>query len=45
MKIEDEIKSSISLKVSTKIVFKCFAWNLINEKFNIVLKPSLSGAI
>jgi hypothetical protein len=40
MKIEDEIKSSISLKVSTKIVLNVLhTQNLINEKFNIVLKP------
>jgi DNA-binding MarR family transcriptional regulator len=45
MKIEDEIKSSISLKVSTKIVLNVLhTQNLINEKFNIVLKPyELSG--
>jgi DNA-binding MarR family transcriptional regulator len=45
MKIEDEIKSSISLKVATKIVLNVLhTQNVINEKFNIVLKPyDLSG--
>jgi DNA-binding MarR family transcriptional regulator len=45
MKIEDEIKSSIALKLETKIVLNVLhTQNLINEKFNIVLKPyDLSG--
>jgi DNA-binding MarR family transcriptional regulator len=45
MKIEDEIKSSISLNVATKIVLNVLhTQNVINEKFNIVLKPyDLSG--
>jgi DNA-binding MarR family transcriptional regulator len=45
MKIEDEIKSSISLKLATKVVLNVLhTQNIINEKFNIVLKPyDLSG--
>jgi DNA-binding MarR family transcriptional regulator len=45
MKIEDELKSSIPLKVSKKIILNVlYTQNLINEKFNVVLKPyDLSG--
>ncbi len=45
MKIEDEIKSSISLKLATKVVLNVLhTQNIINEKFNVVLKPyDLSG--
>lgn len=41
MKIEDEIKSSIPLKVSKKIILNVlYTQNVINEKFNEVLKPN-----
>lgn len=45
MKIEDEIKSSIPLKVSKKIILNIlYTQNMVNEKFNEVLKPyELSG--
>lgn len=45
MKIEDEIRSSVSLKLATKVVLNVLhTQNIINEKFNIVLKPyDLSG--
>ncbi len=45
MKIEDEIKSSISLNISTKIILNVlYTQNVINEKFNEILKPhDLSG--
>lgn len=45
MKIEDEIKSSIPLKVSKKIILNIlYTQNVVNEKFNEVLKPyDLSG--
>jgi DNA-binding MarR family transcriptional regulator len=45
MKIEDEIKSSKPLDVSKKIILNIlYTQNMINEKFNEVLKPhDLSG--
>lgn len=45
MKIEDEIKSSKPLDVSKKIILNIlYTENMINEKFNEVLKPhDLSG--
>jgi DNA-binding MarR family transcriptional regulator len=45
MKIEDEIKSSKPLDVSKKIILNIlYMQNMINEKFNEVLKPyDLSG--
>jgi len=45
MKIEDEIKSGVPLLVSKKIVLNVlYTQNVINEKFNVVLKPyDLSG--
>jgi DNA-binding MarR family transcriptional regulator len=40
MKIEDEIKSSIPLKVSKRIILNIlYTQNVINEKFNLLLKP------
>jgi len=45
MKIEDEIKSTLTLQVSKKIILNIlYTQNMINEKFNEVLKPyDLSG--
>lgn len=45
MKIEDEIKSSISLNISTKIILNLlYTQNVVNEKFSEILKPhDLSG--
>ncbi len=40
MKIEDEIKSTIPLTISKKIILNVlYSQNIINEKFNEVLKP------
>lgn len=40
MKIEDEIKSTIPLNISKKIILNVlYTQNIINEKFNEVLKP------
>lgn len=45
MKIEDEIKSTVSLDLSKKIILNImYTCNILNEKFNEVLKPyDLSG--
>tara|TARA_R110000868_G_scaffold121097_8_gene321379 strand:- start:676 stop:1131 length:456 start_codon:yes stop_codon:yes gene_type:complete len=45
MKIEDEIKSTIPLEISKKIILNIlYTQNITNEKFNEVLKPyDLSG--
>lgn len=45
MKIEDEIKSTIPLDISKKIILNIlYTQNVTNEKFNEVLKPyDLSG--
>ncbi|EIA08454.1 MarR family winged helix-turn-helix transcriptional regulator [Flavobacterium frigoris] len=45
MKIEDEIKSTVPLKVSKKIILNIlYTQNVIHEKFNEILKPyDLSG--
>lgn len=45
MKIEDEIKSTIPLDISKKIILNImYTQNITNEKFNEVLKPyDLSG--
>ena len=45
MKIEDEIKSTIPLDNSKKIILNVlYTQNVINDKFNEVLKPfDLSG--
>lgn len=45
MKIEDEIKSTIPLDISKKIILNIlYIQNMTNEKFNEVLKPyDLSG--
>jgi DNA-binding MarR family transcriptional regulator len=45
MKIEDEIKSTVELKLSKKIILNImYTQNILTEKFNEVLKPyDLSG--
>lgn len=45
MKIEDEIKSTVELSLSKKIILNImYTQNILNEKFNEVLKPyDLSG--
>ncbi|MFA9188647.1 MarR family transcriptional regulator [Flavobacterium sp. FBOR7N2.3] len=45
MKIEDEIKSTVELTLSKKIILNImYTQNILNEKFNEVLKPyDLSG--
>ncbi len=45
MKIEDEIKSTVPLQISKKIILNIlYTQNVINEKFSEVLKPyELSG--
>ena len=45
MKIEDEIKSTVALDLSKKIILNImYTCNILNEKFNEVLKPyDLSG--
>ena len=45
MKIEDEIKTTVALEISKKIILNIlYTQNLLNEKFNEVLKPhDLSG--
>ena len=45
MKIEDEIKSSVPLNISKKIILNVlYTQNVVNEKFNEILKPyDLSG--
>ncbi|WP_413997796.1 MarR family winged helix-turn-helix transcriptional regulator [Flavobacterium sp. W1B] len=40
MKIEDEIKSTVSLNISKKIILNVlYTQNVITEKFNEILKP------
>ena len=45
MKIEDEIKSTVELALSKKIILNImYTQNILNEKFSEVLKPyDLSG--
>lgn len=45
MKIEDEIKSTVELNISKKIILNImYTQNILSEKFNEVLKPyDLSG--
>ncbi|GEC72700.1 MAG TPA: MarR family transcriptional regulator [Flavobacterium sp.] len=45
MKIEDEIKSTVALNISKKIILNImYTQNILSEKFNEILKPyDLSG--